>query len=48
MGERIRGAIRGMPDPDPVGMFNAVYAEPHPQVEADRQAFIAASTGQLP
>ena len=38
LGARIREAIRGMPDPDPMGMFDHVYAEPHAQVEADRAA----------
>ena len=38
VGERLREAIRGMADPDPLGMFEHVYAEPHPQVTADRRA----------
>ena len=38
LGERLRDAIRGMSDPDPMTMFDHVYAEPHAQVEADRQA----------
>ena len=38
LGERLREAIRGMADPDPLGMFEHVYAEPHPQVTADRAA----------
>ena len=38
LGERLREAIRGMADPDPMGMFEHVYAEPHPQVTADRAA----------
>jgi pyruvate dehydrogenase E1 component alpha subunit len=38
VGERLREAIRGMPDPDPLGMFEHVYAEPHAQVVADRAA----------
>lgn len=36
LGERLRAAIRGMSDPEPLGMFDHVYAEPHRQVEADR------------
>lgn len=36
LGENVRGAIRGMPDPDPMLMFTAVYAQPHADVEADR------------
>lgn len=38
LGERLRSAIRGMEDPDPLGMFDHVYAEPHARVEADRAA----------
>ncbi len=38
LGERLREAIRGMADPDPLGMFEHVYAEPHRQVTADRAA----------
>jgi len=36
LGEKVRGSIRGMPDPDPMLMFDDVYAEPHRDVEADR------------
>ena len=48
LGERLREAIRGMADPDPMGMFEHVYAEPHPQVTADRAAmadYLAAVEG---
>ena len=38
LGARLREAIRGMADPEPLGMFDHVYAEPHPQVTADRAA----------
>jgi len=38
LGARLREAIRGMVDPEPLGMFDHVYAEPHPQVTADRAA----------
>jgi pyruvate dehydrogenase E1 component alpha subunit len=38
LGERLREAIRGMADPDPLRMFEHVYAEPHRQVTADREA----------
>lgn len=41
LGDRIRSAIRGMPDPEPMGMFDHAYAEPHPQVEHDRAAMRA-------
>lgn len=40
LGERLREAIRGMADPDPLGMFDHVYAEPHRQVTADRSAMV--------
>jgi 2-oxoisovalerate dehydrogenase E1 component alpha subunit len=38
LGERLREAIRGMADPEPLAMFEHVYAEPHRQVVADRDA----------
>lgn len=38
LGARLREAIRGMADPEPLGMFDHVYTEPHPQVTADRAA----------
>ncbi len=38
LGERLRAAIRGMEDPEPLGMFDHVYVEPHRQVQADRAA----------
>jgi pyruvate dehydrogenase E1 component alpha subunit len=41
LGERLREAIRGMGDPDPMGMFDHVYAEPHRQVTADRESMAA-------
>ena len=41
IGERLRDGIRGMADPDPLGMFEHAYAEPHPQVSADRRAMAA-------
>ena len=37
-----------MADPDPMGMFEHVYAEPHRQVTADREAmadYLAAVEG---
>ena len=36
LGEKVRSTIRGMPDPDPMLMFDDVYAEPHRGVESDR------------
>jgi len=38
---RLRTACRTMPDPDPVRMFDHVYAEPHSGIEAARAAFEA-------
>ena len=40
--ERIRAGVCDMPDPDPVSMFEHAYAEPHPQVLAERDEFLAA------
>jgi 2-oxoisovalerate dehydrogenase E1 component alpha subunit len=39
--DRLRAGVRALPDPDPVSMFDAVYAEPHAQVEAGRRRFAA-------
>ena len=36
---RIREACLSMPDPEPVGMFDHPYAEPHPLVEEERAWF---------
>ncbi|MGI9196389.1 MAG: pyruvate dehydrogenase (acetyl-transferring) E1 component subunit alpha [Candidatus Nanopelagicales bacterium] len=44
LGEKVRSSIRGMPDPAPLLMFDEVYAEPHPDVAADRartEAYLA-------
>ncbi len=38
LGEKMRSSIRGMPDPEPMLMFDNVYAEPHRTVAADRAA----------
>ncbi|WP_432563813.1 pyruvate dehydrogenase (acetyl-transferring) E1 component subunit alpha [Kineococcus sp. SYSU DK003] len=40
--ERVRAGVAAMPDPDPVAMFDHAYAEPHPQVLAERDEFLAA------
>ncbi|WP_432522017.1 pyruvate dehydrogenase (acetyl-transferring) E1 component subunit alpha [Kineococcus sp. SYSU DK006] len=40
--ERLRAGVREIPDPDPVSMFEHAYAEPHPQVLAERDEFLAA------
>jgi pyruvate dehydrogenase E1 component alpha subunit len=39
LAERLRAGVRALPDPDPVSMFDHVYAAPHAQVEAGRQRF---------
>ena len=33
---RLREGCRSMPDPDPLSMFDHVYAEPHPLVQEER------------
>ncbi len=38
---RIRRECQQMPDPAPLTMFDKVYAEPHPVVEAERAEFAA-------
>ncbi|WP_337062035.1 pyruvate dehydrogenase (acetyl-transferring) E1 component subunit alpha [Kineococcus sp. G2] len=40
--ERLRAGVRDMPDPEPASMFEHAYAEPHPQVVAERDEFLAA------
>lgn len=32
--------IHGMEDPDPVGMFDNVYSEPHPIIDAEREEYL--------
>ncbi len=39
---RLRAGVRDMPDPSPASMFEHAYAEPHPQVQAERDEFLAA------
>ena len=36
LGELIRAGVRSMPDPEPAAMFDHVYAERHPDIEAQR------------
>ncbi|GAB2540013.1 thiamine pyrophosphate-dependent dehydrogenase E1 component subunit alpha [Brachybacterium huguangmaarense] len=36
---RLHHHIHAMPDPDPIAMFDHVYAEPHPLVAEERAAF---------
>ncbi len=37
---RVRTAAQTMPDPEPASMFDHIYAEPHPMVDAERAAFV--------
>jgi pyruvate dehydrogenase E1 component alpha subunit len=37
---RLREGCRSMPDPAPESMFDGVYAEPHPLVDAERAEFV--------
>jgi 2-oxoisovalerate dehydrogenase E1 component alpha subunit len=37
---RLREGCRSMPDPAPESLFDDVYAEPHPLVEAERAEFV--------
>ena len=37
----VRHACQTMPDPEPASMFDHVYAEPHPLVDAEREWFTA-------
>jgi 2-oxoisovalerate dehydrogenase E1 component alpha subunit len=41
VGARIRKACRDMPDPGPLRIFDNVYAEPNPLVEAERDQYAA-------
>ena len=41
LGTQIRRACLSMPDPRPAQIFEHVYAEPHPLVEAEREQFTA-------
>jgi 2-oxoisovalerate dehydrogenase E1 component alpha subunit len=41
LGSRIRNACRAMPDPDPMAIFENVYAEPSALLEAERDQFAA-------
>lgn len=42
---RIRRECQQMPNPEPRQMFDHVYAEPHPLVDAEREAFLAYHAG---
>ncbi|WP_328293364.1 pyruvate dehydrogenase (acetyl-transferring) E1 component subunit alpha [Kineococcus sp. NBC_00420] len=39
---RLRAGVIALVDPEPVSMFDHAYAEPHPQVLAERDEFLAA------
>jgi 2-oxoisovalerate dehydrogenase E1 component alpha subunit len=39
---RLRAGVVALPDPEPASMFDHAYAEPHPQVLAERDEFLAA------
>ena len=46
LGERIRAGIRGAVDPEPELMFDHVYAQPHLQVDRDRQRWTTLTTAE--
>ncbi|MFE7427076.1 pyruvate dehydrogenase (acetyl-transferring) E1 component subunit alpha [Streptomyces sp. NPDC057545] len=41
LGKRVREAVRAMPDPDPMAMFDHVYADGNPLVDEERAQFAA-------
>ncbi|HLI38253.1 MAG TPA: pyruvate dehydrogenase (acetyl-transferring) E1 component subunit alpha [Streptosporangiaceae bacterium] len=41
LGARLREACRAMPDPEPLSLFDNVYADPHPILDAERAQFAA-------
>jgi 2-oxoisovalerate dehydrogenase E1 component alpha subunit len=41
LGRRVRDAVRTMPDPDPLAIFDHVYADGHAQVDEERAQFAA-------
>jgi len=41
LGKRVREAVRAMPDPDPMSMFDHVYADGNPLVDEERAQFAA-------
>ncbi|MFB9376109.1 pyruvate dehydrogenase (acetyl-transferring) E1 component subunit alpha [Kineococcus gynurae] len=42
LAERVRAGVRALVDPHPAAMFDHAYAEPHAQVQAERDEFLAA------
>jgi 2-oxoisovalerate dehydrogenase E1 component alpha subunit len=45
LGERIRASVRGAQDPQPLAMFENVYAEPHADTDRDRVRWAAMMAG---
>ncbi|TIC83037.1 pyruvate dehydrogenase (acetyl-transferring) E1 component subunit alpha [Nocardioides sp. GY 10127] len=45
LGERLREGCRSLPDPDPLSMFDHVYAEQTPELAAQRAAYAAYAGG---
>ncbi|MEE1773413.1 pyruvate dehydrogenase (acetyl-transferring) E1 component subunit alpha [Streptomyces sp. JV185] len=41
LGKRVREAVRAMPDPDPIAIFDNVYADGNPLVDEERAQFAA-------
>lgn len=41
LGKRVREAVRTMPDPDPIAIFDNVYADGNPLVDEERAQFAA-------
>ncbi|MGW2180993.1 pyruvate dehydrogenase (acetyl-transferring) E1 component subunit alpha [Streptomyces sp. NPDC001732] len=41
LGKRVREAVRAMPDPDPMAVFDHVYADGNPLVDEERAQFAA-------
>lgn len=41
LGKRVREAVRAMPDPDPMAIFDHAYADGNPLVDEERAQFAA-------
>jgi pyruvate dehydrogenase E1 component alpha subunit len=48
VGGRLRGATIAMPDPDPMQLFDHVYAGPHPLIDDERRQYAAYLQGARP
>ncbi|YAL83528.1 pyruvate dehydrogenase (acetyl-transferring) E1 component subunit alpha [Dermacoccaceae bacterium W4C1] len=48
LAERIRIACRQLPQPDPRGMFEEIYADPHPALQREREEFGAYLNSFIP